>query len=183
MSVQLPPLSGCGLLDILVLQTAKFTCIYICCGSTTFSAHMHKMMTLYDYSRLHNQGSSHNRVSKIQFLHHPPLTHTTTGNDFALLLSTYLLLVTPFLGAVLGLPAAFPAFTSGPKQTGAAASANPNRGWICGHALQASNGGFYSSSWPTHPSENGKLLCWSFFLSPKSHIHLESVLITGLALG
>ena len=126
-NMQLLPLSGHDLLYISILQTAKIH-LYIYCGSTILSAHMHKMMTLYDYSRLHNQGSSHNRVSKIQFLHHPPLTHTTTGNDFALLLSSYLLLVTPFLGAVLGLPAAFPVFTSGPKQTGAAASANPNRG-------------------------------------------------------
>ena len=73
--MQLSPLSGCGLLYISIHQTAKIH-LYIYCESTTLAAHVHKMMTLYDYSRLHNQGSSHNRVSKIQFLHHPPLLLT-----------------------------------------------------------------------------------------------------------
>ena len=42
LQLQLPPLSGRGLL---ILQTAKFTCTYIYFGSTTFSAHVHKMIT------------------------------------------------------------------------------------------------------------------------------------------
>ena len=59
------------------------------------------MMTLYDYNRLHNKGSSHNRVSESSLYRNIfSFTHTTTGDD-SLFLSSYLLSVTPFLVAVL----------------------------------------------------------------------------------
>ena len=64
---------------------------------------MHRIiMTLYDDNRLHNQGSSHKRVTKFSLYITPLLySHMTTGDD-SLLRSLCLLSVTPFLVAVLG---------------------------------------------------------------------------------